>query len=85
VVSCVGFVTGQAGGIDAITLVSRALQVRGHLMGNRGQFEEMLTATTSHRVHPVIDSTVFRLHEAALAYQHLHEAKHIGKVVVQID
>jgi NADPH:quinone reductase-like Zn-dependent oxidoreductase len=84
VVSCVGFVTGQAGGINPITLVSRALQVRGHLMGNRGQFEEMLTAMTSHGVRPVIDSTVFRLHEAALAYKHLHEARHIGKVVVQI-
>jgi NADPH:quinone reductase-like Zn-dependent oxidoreductase len=84
VLSCVGFVSGQAGGIDPITLVSRALQVRGHLMGNRGQFEEMLTAMTYHGVHPVIDAAIFGLHEAALAYRHLHEAKHIGKVVIRI-
>jgi NADPH:quinone reductase-like Zn-dependent oxidoreductase len=85
VMSCVGFITGKTGGIDPITLVSRALQVRGHLMGNRGQFEEMLTAMTYHGVHPVIDSAIFGLHEAALAYRHLHEAKHIGKVVIRID
>jgi NADPH:quinone reductase-like Zn-dependent oxidoreductase len=85
VVSCVGFVTGQGGGIAPITLVSRALQVRGHLMGNRSQFEEMLAAMTYHSVRPVIDSAVFGLQDAALAYRHLHEARHIGKVVVRID
>lgn len=85
VMSCVGFVTGQAGGIDAITLVSRALQVCGHLMGNRGQFEEMLTAIVNHRVHPIIDPAVFRLHDVGLAYRYLHEARHIGKVVIRID
>ena len=33
----------------------------------------------------IIDSAIFGLHEAAQAYRHLHEAKHIGKVVIRID
>jgi NADPH:quinone reductase-like Zn-dependent oxidoreductase len=50
-------------------------------VGSRQSFEAMLRAIDVNQLRPVIDQ-VFRFDDAKLAYQHLQEQKHFGKVVI---
>jgi len=83
--SCVGFVGGRTGGADPLLLIGRGLNLNCYLMGNRNDFEAMLAAMALHKVHPVLDQKRFTIAAAAQAFAHLHNANHVGKIIVEVD
>jgi NADPH:quinone reductase-like Zn-dependent oxidoreductase len=58
--------------------------VRGVLVGNRLQFEEMNRAIEANDIHPVVDDKVFTLDEVREAYQYMWDQKHFGKLCIKI-
>ncbi|GAB4468458.1 MAG: NAD(P)-dependent alcohol dehydrogenase [Armatimonadaceae bacterium] len=69
--------------IDPTLVLSRALQVRGVLVGSREMFEQMNRAITVSGRRPVVDR-VFSFAEAVEALRYLQSGAHFGKVVIQI-
>jgi NADPH:quinone reductase-like Zn-dependent oxidoreductase len=59
--------------------------VRGVLVGNRLQFEDMNRAIEANDIHPVVDDKVFTLDEAREAYQYMWDQKHFGKLCIKIE
>ncbi|OIW33618.1 putative quinone oxidoreductase [Coniochaeta ligniaria NRRL 30616] len=53
-------------------------------VGSRLEFEDMNRAIEVNKITPVIDARVFAFEEAVEAFQYLWDAKHFGKVVIQI-
>jgi NADPH:quinone reductase-like Zn-dependent oxidoreductase len=80
-VTC-GATSGPEAAIDIRFLFSRQLSLVGSYMGTKG---ELLTAARfffAGRLRPVVDRT-FPLAEAGSAHQHLEEARHFGKIVLE--
>jgi NADPH:quinone reductase-like Zn-dependent oxidoreductase len=46
-------------------------------------FEAMNRAISYHQLHPVIDR-IFPFSDVPAAYQALQQARHIGKIVIQL-
>jgi len=87
VISIIGFVGGapskdQPTYMDCLTNVCT---VRGLLVGNRVQFEDMNRAIEANNIKPLVDEKVFTLDEAKEAYQHMWDQKHVGKLTIKID
>lgn len=59
--------------------------VRGVLVGNRAQFEQMNAAIEANKIKPVVDEKVFTLAETREAYQYMWDQKHFGKLTIKID
>lgn len=85
VISIIGFLGG--GGADQPKMLD-ALQyqaiVRGILVGNRMQFEDMNRAIDATGIKPVVDEKVFGFEQAKEAYQYMWEQNHFGKVVIKV-
>lgn len=86
VISIIGFLGGgskdQPGFLDALTNICT---VRGILVGNRNQFEDMNRAIEANKIKPVVDEKVFSLEEAKEAYQYMWDQKHFGKLTIKIE
>jgi len=86
VISIIGFLGGgsekQPGFLDCLINICT---VRGILVGNRGQFEDMNRAIEANKIKPVVDEKVFSLEEAKEAYQYMWEQKHFGKLTIKIE
>lgn len=86
VISIIGFLGGvdqkQPGFLDCLMHICT---VRGILVGNRVQFEDMNRAIEANKIKPVVDKKVFSLDQAKEAYQYMWEQKHFGKLAIQID
>ena len=83
-IGVVGYVTGFGGGVGSLAIMLRSLLIKGISMGPRTHFEALLSAMATAEVHPVIDS-VYPFADFRDAYRHLESAKHVGKVVIDID
>lgn len=81
-VHLIGVLTG--GQIDPITIMHRAVVLRGVRVGSRELFEAMNRAIGFHQIHPEIDR-VFPFEAAKDAYRHLESQQHLGKVVIRFD
>ncbi|EAU89554.2 alcohol dehydrogenase [Coprinopsis cinerea okayama7 len=68
------------------TIILKALQVRGILIGSVAQFRSMIRLIEAHPedTRPVIDR-VFHFDEAVQAYAHLEARNHVGKVVIRVE
>ncbi|KAL9109472.1 MAG: hypothetical protein Q9227_005807 [Pyrenula ochraceoflavens] len=87
-ISIVGFLGGgPKDGSAPPTMVDALMHlctVRGLLVGNRQQFEEMNAAITANGVKPVVDEKVFPFEKAKDAFQYQWEQKHFGKLCIEV-
>ena len=86
VISIIGFLGGM--GRDQPSFLECLLNqctVRGLLVGNRLQFEDMNRAIDANGIKPVVDEKVFSLEQAKEAYQYMWDQKHFGKLTIKID
>ncbi len=77
----VGILGGVGQQLDPALFRGRSITTRSITVGSRQSFEAMLRAIDVNQMRPVIDK-VFKFDDAKLAYQHLQEQKHFGKVVI---
>lgn len=77
----VGVLGGVGQQLDPVLFRGRSITTRSITVGSRQSFEAMLRAIDINQMRPVIDK-VFSFEDAKLAYQHLQEQKHFGKVVI---
>lgn len=87
VISIIGFVGGVKGEDQPTFLdcLNNICTVRGVLVGNRLQFEEMNRAIEANDIKPVVDEKVFSLDEVKDAYQYMWDQKHFGKLCIKIE
>lgn len=87
VISIIGFLGGVKGEEKPTFLdcLMNICTVRGILVGNRLQFEEMNRAIEANDIKPVVDEKVFKLEEAKDAYQYMWDQKHFGKLCISIE
>lgn len=90
VISIIGFVGGIFKADDEpgfLSALQRLCTVRGIIVGNRAQMEEMVAAIEANpeKLKPVIDPRVFPLEQLKEAYEYQWSAKHQAKVVITID
>lgn len=87
VISVIGFLGGGKGEEQPSFLQAllRDCIVRGLLVGDRLQFEEMNQAVDAAKIKPVVDEKVFKLEELKEAFQYMWDQKHFGKLVITID
>jgi NADPH:quinone reductase-like Zn-dependent oxidoreductase len=81
-IALIGVLAGM-GTVNPISILMRAIRVRGIYVGSRWMFEEMNRAFELHRVKPVVDYT-FPFEDFPRALQYLESAGHFGKVVVRV-
>jgi len=81
-IALIGVLAGT-GTVNPISILMRAIRVRGIYVGSRWMFEEMNRAFELHRVKPVVDYT-FPFEDFPRALQYLESAGHFGKVVVRL-
>ncbi|OQO00133.1 hypothetical protein B0A48_13920 [Cryoendolithus antarcticus] len=87
IISIIGFLGGgdhekQPGFLDCLMNICT---VRGVLVGNRLQFEEMNRAIEANGIKPVVDEKVFKLTELKEAYQYMWDQKHFGKLCISME
>lgn len=82
-VALIGVLAGVASELRVTDILMKSLRVTGIYVGSRAMFESLNRAVTQHHLKPVIDR-VFPFAEAVAAYEHLHSAKHFGKIVIAL-
>jgi NADPH:quinone reductase-like Zn-dependent oxidoreductase len=82
-IALIGGLAGFGGEIPAMTLLHGNATVSGIYVGSRANFESMNAFIERHRIRPVIDR-VYRLDEAAAAYQRMAAGEHFGKIVIDL-
>ena len=81
-ISLIGTITGFSGEIPTGTLMLKQGRLQGLIVGNRRQQQEMVRASESTRLSPVIDRT-FALETLADAFRYEQSGKHLGKICVE--
>lgn len=72
VISIIGFLGGGSKEQPSfLECLNKICTVRGVLVGNRLQFEQMNEAIDANGIKPIIDEKVFNLEEAKEAYQYM--------------
>ena len=79
----IGVLTGFDSRPNVVPLQFKNASIHGICVGSREHFERLNRFMVAHQIHPVIDRH-FAFNEAAAAYQHLHAAHHVGKVVIDL-
>jgi NADPH:quinone reductase-like Zn-dependent oxidoreductase len=81
-VAVVGVLAG-AGNFDPRSILMKAVQMQGILVGSRRMFEDMNHAIEGNRLKPVVDKT-FAFKEVAEALRYMESGSHFGKIVVRL-
>lgn len=83
----VAVIGGLGGGFDTgiqlLGLVVGGKSMTGIYVGSRKMQEDLSRLVTQRNIKPVVDS-VFDIHKAREAYQHLASGNHFGKVVISV-
>jgi NADPH:quinone reductase-like Zn-dependent oxidoreductase len=82
-ISLIGVLAGTEGDTNPHPLMMKNATMCGIFVGSRVMFEEMNEAIAFSGMRPVVDR-VFRLADAAEAYDYQRTGKHFGKVVIRI-
>ncbi|KAI1790518.1 NAD(P)-binding protein [Ganoderma leucocontextum] len=83
-VAIIGIVAGAGDVTELPTLLlSKAVNMRGILIGSRTQFEDMNRLIEATNLKPIIDK-VFDFEHLRDAYGYLESQQHVGKVVVKV-
>ncbi|HUR52848.1 MAG TPA: NAD(P)-dependent alcohol dehydrogenase [Gemmataceae bacterium] len=81
-IALIGVLAG-VGAFNPISVLMKAITVRGIFVGSRAMFEAMKETIVGKGIHPVVDR-VFPFDQCAEAFRHLESGAHFGKVVVEI-
>lgn len=68
-------------GLEMAKLFFRQIRIQGTTMGRPEEFAAMVAFVNQHRIAPIVDQT-FRFEDAATAYQRMHDAEQMGKLVL---
>lgn len=71
-------------GLEPHPLIWKSATLRGVACGNTDHFERVNALISHHKLTPIIDS-VYSFQDAELAYQSMHENRHVGKIVIVIQ
>ncbi len=80
-ISLIGILTGLEGAAFNLGIALNLLKIHGIYVGSVEMFSDMIKCMEKYKIKPVIDR-VFPFEKALDAYQHLYDAKHFGKVVI---
>ena len=83
-VAVIGVLSGGAGELPVTTILMNSLRIQGVLVGHRQNFEAMTRAFEQAQLRPAIDQ-VFSWRDLAPALDHMAQAQHFGKIVLDID
>jgi NADPH:quinone reductase-like Zn-dependent oxidoreductase len=81
-VTLVGVLSGRPATADADLIQSLELTLRSIYVGPLTMLDDVMQAFAGHRVRPVIDRS-FGFGDAPAAFDHLRQARHVGKVVIE--
>jgi len=79
----IGFLTSDNPGIDYFHLKRSGAVVRSISVGDRPALQDLVRLCAGSRLQPVIDH-VHPFSEARAAFEHLKQARHIGKIVIKV-
>jgi NADPH:quinone reductase-like Zn-dependent oxidoreductase len=82
-IKLIGVMTLPEGDLSPYPLMLKGATLRGIFVGGKALFEGLLKAVVVNGIEPVID-TVFPFDEARAAYEHMHSAQHLGKIVIRL-
>ena len=82
-IELIGVLTGFAGPVPTVALMTRQVRLQGVTVGNRRQQIEMIRALDANDVKPVIDRT-FPLQELAEAFRYEASGAHFGKICIDV-
>lgn len=82
-IGVVGALGGFEATIDGLALVFKQARLQGFVVGSRQNFADMCQAIALHKLKPVIDRH-FAFDELPAAYQHMMQAKHFGKISIDL-
>lgn len=82
-IALIGILTGAAGTVAPTDIMRKSITLKGIYVGSRQMFLEMNEALTMHRLIPVIDQT-FGFLDAPDAYRCMKDARHFGKLVINV-
>ena len=75
---------GFGGELSPFSLIGGAKRLAGIFVGSRSMFEDLNRFLSVAEIHPVVDH-VFTFQQARKAYEHLKDAGHFGKVVIEVS
>jgi NADPH:quinone reductase-like Zn-dependent oxidoreductase len=80
----IGFLTGTALPLDLSPIIVKAIRVQGSNTGSAQDLADAVAAIRAHRIEPVI-GLAFPVDRVRDAYAALTEARHIGKIALDVD
>ena len=83
-VTLIGFLSEDNPGIDYFLLKGSGAITRSITVGDRTDAQELVRAVATTGLQPVIDK-IFEFADAAAAFERLHAAGHLGKLVIRIS
>lgn len=82
-IAFIGVLTGFAGPVPTVALLTRQARLQGVQVGNRQQQIEMIRALDANTMKPVIDKT-FPLQDLIEAFRYEGSGAHFGKICVEM-
>ena len=79
----IGVLSGGKGEVETVSILMRAIQIRGIYVGSTSMFRSMNRAIELHKIKPVIDK-IFPFDQARQAMEYMLSGVHLGKVVVDV-
>ncbi len=83
-VYAIGFHSGTTLQLDLMPIIAKAIRVQGGNTGSVQDLSDAVAAIGAHRVVPVV-GRVFPVDQVRDAYAALAEARHLGKIALDID
>ena len=83
-ISLVGVLTGFTDQINPLPILRKSLSINGIYVGSQEMQEEFHRALETNNIHPAIDS-VFPFDGVKDAYEYMQSARHMGKIVINVD
>tara|TARA_A100001037_G_scaffold296758_1_gene317712 strand:- start:994 stop:2007 length:1014 start_codon:yes stop_codon:yes gene_type:complete len=83
-VMLIGVLSGANHEFRLPLVVTRKIRLEGVTCGSREQFEAMLRAIDANKLKPPLDEHRFTLDELPAAMAYMREARHFGKIVIEI-
>jgi NADPH:quinone reductase-like Zn-dependent oxidoreductase len=80
-ISLIGVLTGFAGKVDPLPVLTRSLRLQGVYVGSREMFEALNRAMAVQQMKPAIDR-VFPFAQSREALKYMESAAHFGKIVI---
>nr|WP_321983918.1 NAD(P)-dependent alcohol dehydrogenase [uncultured Lichenicoccus sp.] len=83
IVALIGFLSGEASGLDFTRLFTAGAVTRPIRVGSRADLQDLLRVAMATELQPVIDQ-VFEFDEAPAAFERLLGGRHVGKIVIRL-